>query len=43
MKEVNKKTFAKINGCLYLRFTWRLKGVSSFDEDIEEKNCNTLL
>jgi hypothetical protein len=38
MKEVNRKTFAKINGCLYLRFTWRLEAVPSSDEDIEEKN-----
>jgi hypothetical protein len=38
MKEMNRKTFAKLDGCLYLQFSWRLEGVSSFDEDIEEKN-----
>jgi hypothetical protein len=43
MKEVNRKIFAKMNGCLHLRFTWRLEGVSSFDEDIEKKNCNKIL
>ena len=43
MNKINRKTFAKTNGYLYLQFTWRLDGVSSSDEDIEEKNCSTLL
>jgi hypothetical protein len=43
MKEVNRKTFVKLKGCLYIQFTWRLEGVSSSNEDIEEKTYNALL
>jgi hypothetical protein len=32
-----------MNGYLYLRFTWRLKGVFSSDKDIVKNNCNKIL